>query len=203
MNDLNLLHKDSRTAEQREIEIKLPLENIADLRRDLCSRGFRIVAPRFHELNLVFDTAAGDLARRGRLLRLRQAGHHSVLTAKSPVATDRDHAGYKVRNEIEVQVSDYSATRSILENSGFGVVFSYEKYREILENAGIHVMLDETPVGNFMEIEGNPSAIDRLAAELGFEKKDFITANYRSLFHAGGGTGDMLFPDSPHESGRD
>ncbi|HDP94205.1 MAG TPA: class IV adenylate cyclase [Candidatus Aminicenantes bacterium] len=203
MNDLNFLHKNSRTAEQREIEIKLALENIANLRRDLCSRGFRIVAPRFHELNLVFDTPGRDLARQGRLLRLRHAGDHSVLTAKSPVTTDRDHAGYKVRSEIEVRVSDFSLTRSILENSGFGVVFSYEKYREILENAGIHVMLDETPVGNFMEIEGDPPAIDRLAAELGFRKNNYITANYRSLFHAGGGTGDMLFPDSPHESGRD
>jgi len=202
MSDLNFF-KDSRTDGQREIEIKLAVENVDDMRRDLCSRGFRIVASRFHELNLVFDTPGGDLARRRRLLRLRLAGGHSVLTAKSPVSIDQDHAGYKVRREIEVRVSDFSATRSILESSGFEVVFSYEKYREVLENAGIHVMLDETPVGNFMEIEGNPSAIDRLAAELGFDKKNFITANYKSLFHAAGGTGDMLFPDSPHESGRD
>lgn len=195
--------KDSHTAGQREIEVKLAVENMGDLRRDLCSRGFQIVVPRFHEMNLVFDTPDGQLARQHRLLRLRQAGDQNVLTAKSPVASDRDHPGYKVRREIEVRVSDFSTTRAILESCGFGVVFSYEKYREILEGAGVHVMLDETPVGNFMEIEGEPPAIDRLAAGLGFQKHNYITANYRSLFHAGGGKGDMLFSHSRHESNRD
>ncbi len=202
MPDQQSLGGGSGVMEMQEIEIKLAVGEVGRLRSDLFSLGFRVAVPRFHELNLVFDTRDKDLARRRCLLRLRRGGVRNVLTAKAPSAPGRDHPGYKVRRETEVLVSDFDATRLILENSGFEVVFTYEKFREILEGRGVHVMLDETPAGNFIEIEGEPSAIDRLALDMGFRKEDYITANYRTLFLAGGGTGDMLFPQSRHESGK-
>ena len=43
-------------------------------------------------------------------------------------------------------------------------------------------MLDETPIGNFLEIEGRPKWIDRTARVLGFSAGDYITTSYGSLY---------------------
>jgi adenylate cyclase class 2 len=44
------------------------------------------------------------------------------------------------------------------------------------------VTVDETPVGWFLELEGEPAWIDRTAAELGFEEKQYLTESYGSLY---------------------
>jgi len=198
-----LMKEDPNRVTHNEIEIKLPAVDLAGLGRTLDSLGFRVLVPRFHEWNLVFDTPRGDLGRSGRLLRLRSAAGRVILTAKAPPAPDGNHQGYKVRRETEADLSDFNAGREILEVSGFVVVFTYEKYRTIMERNGVKVMLDETPVGDFLEIEANPRAIDDLAAELGFRRDDYITANYRSLYRASGKTGDMCFHAVPDESSED
>jgi len=44
------------------------------------------------------------------------------------------------------------------------------------------VVLDETPIGNFGEIEGPPEWIDRTAQRLGVNTRQYITSNYATLF---------------------
>ena len=44
------------------------------------------------------------------------------------------------------------------------------------------MVVDETPIGNFCEIEGPPRWIDVTAKKLGVEAEDYITKNYASLF---------------------
>jgi len=44
------------------------------------------------------------------------------------------------------------------------------------------VVLDETPIGNFGEIEGPPDWIDRTAEMLGINTGQYITSNYATLF---------------------
>jgi hypothetical protein len=61
------------------------------------------------------------------------------------------------------------------------------------------VELDETPIGEFLELEGPPSAIDRMAKLLGYSRSDYITKSYLALYLAqcrkkGLVAGDMLFP---------
>ncbi len=58
--------------------------------------------------------------------------------------------------------------------------------------------LDETPIGVFLELEGPASAIDRAAQALGFEKRDYVLANYMTLYRefcqsGGEEPRDMLF----------
>jgi len=48
--------------------------------------------------------------------------------------------------------------------------------------AGLLIELDETPIGVFLELEGPATAIDRAAKALGFEKRDYILANYMVLY---------------------
>ena len=55
--------------------------------------------------------------------------------------------------------------------------------------------MDETPIGIFLEIEGDAEGIHAVAAELGFSPSDYVTESYVGLFFAEGGQGDMVFPE--------
>ncbi len=66
---------------------------------------------------------------------------------------------YKVREEREVRASDERAIAEILGALGLAPRFRYEKYRSTYRLPGIaHVVveLDETPIGDFLELEGRP-----------------------------------------------
>lgn len=164
----------------REVEIKLRLGDIGAARLALRRAGFRVRRRRLLESNVVFDTPDLALRRAGTLLRLRQAGRQRLLTYKGPAEPGR----HKSREEIEVSVSDARALHWILEHLGLRAVFRYEKYRTEYrrpETAGL-ATLDETPIGNFLELEGPPRWIDATARELGFAGADYITASYGRLF---------------------
>jgi adenylate cyclase class 2 len=55
------------------------------------------------------------------------------------------------------------------------------------------VVLDETPVGTYLEIEGPLETIHRAARALGRGPEDYLTDSYAALFFAAGGAGDMVF----------
>jgi adenylate cyclase class 2 len=44
------------------------------------------------------------------------------------------------------------------------------------------VVVDETPIGSFAEIEGPPRWIEKTARRLGVEPEKYITDNYATLF---------------------
>lgn len=138
----------------------------------------------------MYDTDGGALGAAGVLLRLRRSGPRCLLTLKTPAGGD---PAYKVRRETETEVGDFAAAEAILRGIGLRPVFTYEKYREELELDGLPVMLDETPIGCFLEIEGAPAAIDALAGRLGFTRADYIRDSYHRLFRLSGGNGDMVF----------
>lgn len=173
-----------------EIEVKIRVARLEPWRERLERLGAAAECPRVLERNLVFDTARRRLQGRGILLRLRRLETGSVLTVKMPA---RGNSAYKVREEIETRVADFDAVERMLLGIGFRVSFIYEKYREVFGWKGIRVMLDETPIGNFLEIEGEPAGIDGLAAALGFSPRDYITDSYHRLFILGGGSGNMEF----------
>jgi adenylate cyclase class 2 len=163
-----------------ETEIKLAIDSAAGARRLLGRLGFSIVKPRVLEINTIFDTASGALRSGRKLLRLRKAGHRHTLAFKGPPVSSR----YKSREELESEFSDPASMRRILERLGYAPVFRYEKYRT--EYAGPDpagaVMLDETPIGPFLELEGGPRWIDRTARALGFSRAGYITASYGKLY---------------------
>ena len=72
-------------------------------------------------------------------------------------------------------------------------MFRYQKYREVYRWNDVEVVVDETPIGSFLEIEGDLAAIHAAAADLGYGPADYIRESYAALFLAGGGRGDMLF----------
>ncbi|MBA3976184.1 MAG: adenylate cyclase [Candidatus Solibacter sp.] len=162
----------------KETEIKLRCGPAREARTMLLGCGFRERTPRTFERNEVFDTDALALRGERKLLRLREYGEERILTYKGP-----PEAGpHKVREEIETRVEDAAAMRAILVRLGYEVVFRYEKYRAEYERDGGMAVVDETPVGNFIELEGEPEWIDRCAAAMGFTAADYITLSYASLY---------------------
>ncbi|MGE5342371.1 MAG: class IV adenylate cyclase [Candidatus Omnitrophota bacterium] len=179
-----------------EIEIKLKLNRIEDIRPKIVALGFTVAVPYSFESNTVFDTPDRTLKNRGSLLRLRTMNGNHTLTFKCPPPEEiPDAVGYKIKKEINVGIADSENFQAILTALGFEPFFIYEKYREILkrEADSLIVTLDHTPVGDYLEIEGQTDPIDRLAGQLGFGKPDYITDTYYTLFVKQGKTGDMTF----------
>jgi len=162
----------------REVEIKFVLDDVREMERRLKAAGFRRQTPRTHETNTLYDLPSGDLTARGEVLRLREYGGNWRLTHKSKGRPGR----HKSRIEHEVTVSDGAHAEGILTALGYRPRFRYEKFRSEWSDGSGHVVLDETPIGAFGEIEGAPRWIDRIARTLGIGSGDYITDSYGLLF---------------------
>jgi adenylate cyclase class 2 len=163
-----------------EIEIKFRIENLRDLNRRLRAAGFRRITPRTHEMNALYDLPGQPLRKRGELLRLRQYGKEWFLTHKSKGVAGR----HKTRLELETRVTDGEMMDAILRALGYQPTFRYEKFRAEWSDGRGHVVVDETPIGNFGEIEGAPRWIDQTAKKLGIRPEHYITDTYAGLFFA-------------------
>ena len=79
-------------------------------------------------------------------------------------------------------MSDGKQMDLILRALGYAPSFRYEKFRAEWTDGKGHVVVDETPIGNFCEIEGAPRWIDATAKQLGVGREAYITKNYATLF---------------------
>jgi adenylate cyclase class 2 len=180
-----------------ETEIKLRIPDRVSLLGKI-SRLSPDCSGRVLERNTLFDTPGHDIRRRGRLLRLRVETpapsplipgglRRAWITSKSP-ASGLAHSRYKVKFERESPVDPARNWITEFRRLGFHPGFRYEKFRTRFRNIptarGLHLDLDETPVGNFLEIEGAPRQIDRIARALGFSPRDYIRATYWYLYAA-------------------
>lgn len=163
---------------QREIEIKFRVADLRALTRKLRTAGFRLVTPRTHEMNTLYDLPGEILRARKQLLRLRKYGSMWTLTHKSGGIRGR----HSSRVELETVVADGKKMDAILRGLGYSPSFRYEKFRAEWTDKKGQVVVDETPIGNFCEIEGPPRWIDAAAKRLGVSAVDYITKNYATLF---------------------
>jgi adenylate cyclase, class 2 len=166
-------------ASHKEVEIKFQADDPRGLARRLRAAGFRQITPRTHEMNTLYDLPGHPLRRRGELLRLRRYGKEWLLTHKAKGTAGR----HKMREETETKISDGKKMDAILRALGFEPSFHYEKFRAEWDDGKGHVVVDETPIGNFGEIEGPSRWIDATARRLGIRRLDYITENYAGLFH--------------------
>src|ERR1700722_4130561 len=162
----------------KEIEIKFRIEDPRALKRKLRDAGFRLVTKQTHEMNTLYDLPGEVLRSRRQLLRLRQYGSDWKLTHKAGKKTGR----HSSREELETEVSDGEKMDLILRALGYEPSFRYEKSRAEWTDGKGQVVLDETPIGNFGEIEGPSRWIDTTAKKLGVFEDDYITNNYAGLF---------------------
>lgn len=183
-----------------EIEVKVPVDDVRRYAEKAQELGYERCKPRHFEANTLYDFPNRPLSLSGCLLRVRETPDHALLTFKGKLVA---HDRYKVRPEQETMCDSGPNVRAILENIGLRPFFRYEKYREEYEGPGALLCLDELPFGHYLEIEGTPEGIERLAAALNLDPKSFIRRSYADLYgehcrKLGTPFGDIVFP-SDHE----
>ena len=109
-----------------EVEVKLAIRDVQQIRRRILKMGFRQETPRGLEQNCVLDFDDQTLRKKGQLLRLREYQNKSTVTFKGATLNSKR---YKVRLELETEVDNGEALHRILEELGLDSRFRYEKYR--------------------------------------------------------------------------
>jgi len=188
-----------------EIELKFPIDDLSGLQVRLATLGFHLDTPRTFEQNTLYDTPTRTLRQSKQILRLRRYGDLWTLTHKrQTTSASSDPTRYKIRVETETHVDDGPALGLIFETLGYAPVFRYEKFRtewsQVTSMIGgplflgfghipaaptsAHLVLDETPIGNYAELEGPPAWIDEMLGRLGVDPATCLTDSYGRLFLA-------------------
>ena len=166
-----------------EIEVKIRINNPEKLAEKLLTLGAELVKDRHWEENTLYDFPSKLLYTQQRALRLRTENKKAFLTFKGPPQKSRK---FKIRREYETEVKNSKQMKKILKEMGFVPTFSYDKYRTTYRIKKLKICLDETSIGNFVELEGEQTHIVRFANALGLAKKEFIKQDYIQLLIAGG-----------------
>lgn len=162
----------------QEIEVKFRVSDLRALTRRLKAAKFRRETARTHEMNTLYDLPGQLLRKRKELLRLRQYGSEWKLTHKAGGKAGR----HSSREELETKVEDGKHMDAILRALGYSPSFRYEKFRAEWSDGKGNVVVDQTPIGNFAEIEGRSRWIDQTAKKLGVSRDQYIMKNYATLF---------------------
>ena len=168
----------SKSAEENEVRIAV--SSVAMTRTLLREKGYALSSRRSYEQNIVLDLADGSVRASGRLLRVRTVGKKIICTYKG-VEIPGPH---RRREEREFEASDLTACLALFAGLGFIPSWRYEKYRTEFQREGEPgvLMLDETPIGTFLELEGPARWLDQTAKDLGFSKNDYIFLSYARLY---------------------
>lgn len=181
-----------------EVEVKLPVADPEEAARRLEEGGAVLRRPRELEDNRLFDLPDRSLTSSGRLLRVREVTGRVTVTAKAPPDAAAADPRYKVRREAEITVDDAEAFVAVLRVAGFEPLWRYQKYRRTYRWDGAEVVVDETPAGAFLEVEGSPATIEEIVERLGDAVGPRTIGTYRDVWIAacarrGEEVGDMLF----------
>jgi adenylate cyclase class 2 len=184
-----------------EIEVKLRFDSVAPL----VQAGMVLEAEtaRHFEDNLLLDTEDQRLGQKAAILRIRQSGDAGLLTYKEKAASNAPATQFKQRIEFETALDAPHQALTIFQQLGYQTWFRYQKYRTVYRatlpgGQHLHVMFDETPIGNFIELEGEEDAIAQAVKLLGVRREDYVLDSYLALqaahcARAGKPLEDMIF----------
>jgi len=162
-----------------EQELKIPVADLRAVRERLSESGARQLQPSLREVNVLFDTPKGEIARTDRALRLRYVDGRWILTHKGPPSY---RGRVKEREELETAVASGEVLEAILARLGYRPSLRYEKDREVWSWGELEVVLDHTPMGDFVEIEGPSERLGRAARKLGLDPDSALRGSYVSLW---------------------
>ncbi len=165
-----------------ETEIKFKVADVPGLGQRLQAAGFTLLTPRSFESNVLYDTPGRQMRARTEILRIRNYGGRWTVTHKRMPDDRPGEDRHKHRIETETEVGDGNALAEVFRSLGLTAAFRYEKWRTEWQDGEGHCVVDETPIGDFAELEGAPEWIDRVAAGLGIGPADYITLSYGRLF---------------------
>jgi len=161
-----------------ETEVKIRIDDIKTPKEKILSLGAKLEKERFFEENTLYDFPSQLLYKKRHALRLRKMNKKTFITFKGAPQKSRK---FKIREEYETEVKNEKQIKKILKSLGFVPVFNYKKHRTVYRKKRLKICLDETFIGNFIELEGERNEIVRFAEAMGASKKDFITQDYIQL----------------------
>jgi adenylate cyclase class 2 len=165
-----------------ETEIKFKVADVADLTERLKKAGFRLETARAFESNVLYDTPDRAMRARTEILRIRSyAGRYTVTHKRVPDDMPGEDQ-HKHRVETETEVADGDVLAQVFQSLGLVAAFRYEKWRTEWQDGEGHCVVDETPIGDFAELEGSGEWIDGAAIRLGIGTAEYITLSYGRLF---------------------
>jgi len=164
-----------------EQELKIPVDDLETVRDRLRAAGGERRVPSRREVNVLFDNQAGEIAGAGRALRLRLVDGRWILTLKGPPMY---RGPVKEREELETEVASGETVEAILNRLGYHPAVRYEKMREAWRLRALEVVLDHTPMGEFVEIEGPAEALEAAARDLGLDPTASLTGSYVTLWES-------------------
>jgi adenylate cyclase class 2 len=165
-----------------EIEVKLACDDLGRL----SSAGFELrpASPRHFEDNWLLDSSDQVLFNRGAALRVRSVEGKGWVTYKGVVRESAESV-LKIREEVEAETGEPGRMIDLFERLGFRRSFRYQKYRTTytiaLDGGQVEVAFDETPMGNFVEIEGGEAQVLRVLERAGFSAEESIRESYPEL----------------------
>src|ERR1035438_144715 len=172
----------SQTEMAVETEIKFRVLDVSGLTSRLQAAAFSLQTPRSFESNVLYDTPDRKIRARTEILRIRSYAGRWTLTHKRPPEGAPGPDRHKHRVETETEIVDGNALGEVFLSLGLVAVFRYEKWRTEWSDGEGHCVVDETPIGDFAELEGSPAWIDRAAARLGGNASAYLTLSYGRLF---------------------
>lgn len=163
-----------------EIEVKFLNVNFDELRDRLTSLGAKQEQPMRLMRRVIIEPPG--LSTKDAFMRVRDEGDKVTLTYKHFT----DHTAFSGAKEIEVIVSNFDDTVTILAEAGLLHKSFQESRRETWKLGNVEVVLDEWPWLNpYIEIEGNSEGDVRNAALLlGFEWNTAVFGSVTTAYQA-------------------
>jgi predicted adenylyl cyclase CyaB len=178
-----------------ERELKFAQVDLDALRQRLLEVEAERLGPTILEENWLVDRS-GELGDRMSILRVRaEEGRGAVVTFKGPASFEGQT---KVRTELEMRVEDAEKALALFEALGYTVERRYQKMREEWRLGTETICLDHTPIGDFVEFEGDRA--EAVAKRCGFDLEEALRKSYLQLYaeHLAANADapfDMVFPD--------
>ena len=166
----------------QEIEAKILEVNRTKIEETLINLGAKKVFDG-EILTIFFDFKDGSIVKAKNVLRLRKEEDKAELTYKKVHFTKTA----KEAEEYSVEVSDWNATKTILENLGLEVTESMQKRRISYKLNQARFNIDRYSgayefIPEFLEIEAeNSNCIHKYAGLLGFKPKDCLSWSTNDL----------------------
>jgi adenylate cyclase class 2 len=167
-----------------EIEVKLRFNDLDAFSR--AGIALEIETARHFEDNWLLDSSDQYLSERASILRVRSSSGGGSITYKENADSSAPASQFKKRIEIETAIDDPASAVAIFERLGYYKWFRYQKYRTVYRatlpcGSKLHLMFDETPLGHFVELEGEEELIAQTVKLLGVSPSEYVLESYLAL----------------------
>ena len=167
---------------QTEIEAKLKIDSPQEIEHKLLELDAEFLDEQL-QIDYYFDNEQDIFRKSDKALRLRrqqtQGREKFFLTYKGP----REKGQFKKRQEIDIEMADFSSAQTLLLALGYEKALVFEKKRRTYRLNHCKVALDKLPLlGNFLEIEGpDEQKISDVQKNLKLANLPHIPQSYASL----------------------